>query len=250
MDQLKKLPPAARKGGFALMGTLRRAGAAVRRSLQSFANSLGRSAALLRRIRIPVIVVSLIVLSYFLGYLNGLNSPGRQFLLVDPSMPGGVASEGTVAVVDHGADSVATSPGHVFETDSPVLPEYTGSVAVLPIDGRLVSGPDWVKDPVTGDWLFSYETLMESRTSGTVRSALSGVVRSVVNDGDTWVVRVDHGDGTVISYGGLAEADVGPGLTVDRGQRIGLAVETGSGFRVSLSAMADGEPCSAMDLIH
>jgi murein DD-endopeptidase MepM/ murein hydrolase activator NlpD len=91
---------------------------------------------------------------------------------------------------------------------------------------------------------------MESKTSGTVRSALDGVVRSVTNDGGMWTVRVGHEDGSIIAYSWLTEADVGPGLTVARGQRIGLAAETESGFRVGLNAVADGEPCSALDLIR
>jgi len=249
MSQPKKLSPASRKGGFALTGPFRRAGAAARRISRFFASCLGWIAAWLRRSRVPVIVVSLIVLSYCFGYLNGIGTVGRIPAPVDTGVSGTdagtAASPGAGLQVEEDAVGMTAAP----ETAEPMLPERVVRSAVAPIDGAVVSGPDWVKDPVTGDWFYSYEVLMESTTSGTVRSALDGVVRSVTNEGGTWTVRVEHGDGSVISYGWLSEPDVGPGLTVASGQRIGLATETESGFRVSLNAVAGGEPCSATDLI-
>lgn len=231
-----------------MTGLFRRAGAAVRRIAQSFTSCTGRLAAWLRRSRVPVLVVSLIVLSHFLGYLNGIGTVSRIPAPVDTGASitdgGGMSADAGLRAADD-AIGIAAVP----QTVEPALPERVVSTAVAPIDGAVVSGPDWVRDPVTGDWFYSYEVFMESRTSGTVRSAMNGVVRSVMNDGGMWTVRVDHGDGSVISYGWLSEPDVGPGLTVARGQRIGLAAETESGFRVSLNAIADGEPCSAIDLI-
>lgn len=249
MSQPKKLSPVARKGGSALTGPFRRAGAAARRIPRFVASCLGRFGAWARRSRVAVIVVSLIVLSYCLGYLNGVGTVGRIPAPVDTGVSGSDAGTGASIdiglPVDEGAIGMTAAPQAVES----VLPERVVRSAVAPIDGAVVSGPDWVKDPTTGDWFYSYEVLMESTTSGTVRSALDGVVRSVTNEGGMWTIRVDHEDGSIISYGWLSEADVGPGLTVASGQRIGLAAEAESGFRVSLNAVADGEPCSATDLI-
>lgn len=250
MNQPKKPSPAAGKGGSASTELLRRAGAAVRRPARFFADRLERPAAWLSRSRVPIIVVSLIVLSYFLGYLNGIGTLRGLPAPVDTGIPGKQASGGVSVDTDQRVDDDSSGTAAAPQAVEPLLPQLAGRSAAAPIDGAVVSGPDWVKDPVTGDWLYSYEVLMESKTSGTVRSALDGVVRSVTNDGGMWTVRVGHEDGSIIAYSWLTEADVGPGLTVARGQRIGLAAETESGFRVGLNAVADGEPCSTLDLIR
>ena len=107
---------------------------------------------------------------------------------------GGMSADAGLRAADD-AIGIAAVP----QTVEPALPERVVSTAVAPIDGAVVSGPDWVRDPVTGDWFYSYEVFMESRTSGTVRSAMNGVVRSVMNDGGMWTVR-ESITGTAASY--------------------------------------------------
>lgn len=233
MSQLRQLPSVARKGGSAFVRALRWCRSLLSRAVVGL-RVLWTS---LRRARVTVVVTGLVVLSFFLGYMNGLKTVDQPLQPVSGSDDEVASHQGAVTTDDRTAPATAA--------DIPAV-----ATAVLPIDGLVVSGPDWVKDSQTGDWIYSYDTVMESTTTGTVRAALPGVVRSVLNDGGTWTVRVDHGDGRIISYSELAAADVGPGIAVARGQRIGLASESSTGFRVKLDATENGDPCSVLDLIR
>lgn len=234
MSQLRQLPSVARKGGSAFIRALKWCRSLLLRAIEW----LRRPATALRRARVPVVVTGLIVLSFSLGYMNGLKTIDRI-----PQPVSGVEEDGEPPLE-------ARSPDNDLRQASSTDAQAAVGTAALPIDGSVVFGPDWVKDSQTGDWIYSYDTVMESTNSGTVRSALPGVVRSVLNDGDTWTVSVDHGDGRIVSYSELAAADVGPGITVARGQRIGLASESSSGFRVKLHATLNGDPYSVLDLIR
>lgn len=238
MGRLKRLPPAAGKGGLALVW--------IRTTILSrVVAQLGRFAAALVRVRVPIIVVSVTVLSFLFGYVTGLDKLSER---QDTSTRLQAQTEPEGTVTETGVESEPAADATAAE-DTNTVSGKPGGVVELPLDGAVVSGPDWARDPLSGDWIYSYDVVMESQTSGTVRSAMAGVVKSVVSNGDTWDIIVDHGDGRVIQYSELAEADVAPGITLVRGQRIGLATEDYGRFRVRLSASLAGEPCSVLDLI-
>lgn len=242
MGQLKKLPQVARKGGSAFVRILARAKAAALRVVEW----LRQPIAALSRFLVPIVATGLIALSFFVGYLTGLDTSSE---VQDPSLPLQADVERPAAVVGPPVGERSVEGGTpVSETQA--LSGISDTIAVPPLDGAVVSGPDWVRDPLSGDWIYRYDVLMESKTSGTVRAAMPGVVRSVMSDGETWDVRIDHGSGRVISYSDLEEADVGPGITVTRGQRIGLARNAYDGFRVRLTATLGGEPCSVVDFLQ
>ena len=242
MGQLKKLPPIAGRGGSAIA----RAFAWIKAALLRIAEGLKRFIAALSRFRVHAIAAGLVVLSFFAGYLIGLDKPSE---VMDLPTPLEAQLDPLATAVSPQADTQSTESEATGSSAQIALPT-SDTVAVTPLDGAVVSGPDWVRDPLSGDWVYSYDVLMESKTFGIVRAAMAGVVRSVISDGHTWDVRVDHGNGRVITYSELEEADVGPGIAVSRGQRIGLASNGYEGFRVRLRATLSGEPCSVLDFLE
>lgn len=127
----------------------------------------------------------------------------------------------------------------------PPLPVVAdGSNLTLP-DARVTSSFGWRADPLNGQQRFHHGTDLRMAYGQEVRSAGSGVVRSVSDAGGYGLmVAVDHGDGLETRYAHLSAASVKPGDTIAAGQVIARSGNSGrsTGPHLHFEVREAGQP--------
>lgn len=106
----------------------------------------------------------------------------------------------------------------------PAIPVASVDSMVWPAAGEVTKPFGWHRHPVFNDWRYSpgvaIQPLGEDRT---VRAALAGRVKDVVNEGGAWRLTVEHAGGWLTEYEGLAEVYVDSLAVVTTGQPLGVA---------------------------
>ena len=130
-----------------------------------------------------------------------------------------------------GSKPAAGGPAQAATYD-PVIPRVpsipTASVdsMVWPAAGEVTRPFGWHRHPVFNDWRYSPGVAIEPLDGErTVRSALAGRVKDVVNEGGLWRVSVEHDGGWLTEYEGLAEVYVDSLTVVATGEPIGVAAQ-------------------------
>ena len=115
----------------------------------------------------------------------------------------------------------------------------------LPVQRLLVnSGFGPRKDPANGQPSFHYGIDLASNSGGSVYSTAPGIVNRAGPSGRYGVlIEINHGDGYQTRYAHLASPLVSPGEIVNRGQKIGLAGNTGysTGVHLHYEVLVDGK---------
>lgn len=143
------------------------------------------------------------------------------------------------------------------ETGRPIqVPEtvtYTAPVAGEVL--RPFSGKQLVYDETMGDWRTHNGTDFACTADEAVTAIADGTVTGAEELGlQGLVITVDHGNGLVSSYAGLASAGVKKGDTVTRGQTIGtcagnLVAESAQPAHLHLEVKQDGDYIDPMSLL-
>lgn len=147
-----------------------------------------------------------------------------------------------IAIKPHeesGADSIegvnaisAADSGSLSESEQGLVSMPEAMTA--PVDGSVVAGYGWRRDPVMDDWRFTDGIDISCLPGTQVRAALSGKVAGVDRDGrGVLVVRLEHAGGVETVYENLRIAWVKAGDEVGQGASLG---EVGAS-----SAASDGE---------
>jgi Membrane proteins related to metalloendopeptidases len=160
---------------------------------------------------------------------------GRVDELATSSVEGDGAGEESA---DQGAGSsqVASAP-----RPQPSLPAVSITSMVWPVTGEVAQPYGWYRHPVFGDWRYSSSVVLRPEEDGTVRAALAGRVRDVVDEGGLWRVSIEHAGGWRTEYEGLVEVAVRSYQLVETGETIGRSDPSaglGLGFAVRQGEMA------------
>lgn len=106
----------------------------------------------------------------------------------------------------------------------PAVPVASVDSMVWPAVGEITRSFGWHRHPVFNDWRYSPGVAIQPlEGDGTVRAALAGRVKDVVNEGGLWRISVEHAGGWITEYEGLTEVYVDSLAVVATGQPVGTA---------------------------
>lgn len=131
-----------------------------------------------------------------------------------------------------------------------VMPTLSVDDMIWPVSGSITRPFGWYRHPVFGDWRYTSSIALETTTDDrSVRAALDGRVKDVVNEGGLWRVTVEHAGGLVSEYDGLVSVHVASYEPVETGRQLGTAPAPGSGRAVAFSLLSDGSPLDPQTII-
>jgi len=90
-----------------------------------------------------------------------------------------------------------------------------------PLPGKIISFYGWQEDKIYKDWRFNPGVDVESQKGDIVKAVKSGKVKEIAAGSRGTRIKIDHGDGSVTSYGNLADCRVQDGQLVKQGAIIG-----------------------------
>jgi murein DD-endopeptidase MepM/ murein hydrolase activator NlpD len=137
---------------------------------------------------------------------------------------------------------------HVERVDAPEatpMPVVADAASLMLPDARVTSSFGWRTDPLNGQQRFHHGTDLRMAYGQDVRSAGSGIVRSVADAGGYGLmVTVDHGDGLETRYAHLSAASVKPGDPIAAGQVIARSGNSGrsTGPHLHFEVREAGQP--------
>ena len=121
-----------------------------------------------------------------------------------------------------------------------------------PADGWLSAAYGYRSDPFTGEREFHPAVDISTRRGQPVYATALGRVRAASRRGNYGnLIEIDHGFGLNTRYGHLSEFAVRPGDTVQRGDVIGYAGDTGrtTGYNVHYEVWANGRTINPLRLL-
>jgi len=174
-----------------------------------------------------------------------------------------VIEDFTQAVVDPAKNvpdprSAVTSAAATEAATKPENAPYTGNFA-LPFGTKIVkdySGGEMVKSVTMGDWRVHNGVDFAGNQDAPVAAIQSGVVKSVAHD-PLWgtVVTIDHGQGVVARYCGLAESSAPKeGRQVSQGEQLGIIAqvpcESAEGVHLHFEVLVNGKVADPLAVMN
>ena len=90
-----------------------------------------------------------------------------------------------------------------------------------PLPGKIITAYGWQENTIHKDWRFNAGVDVEPEKGDAVKAVKSGKVKEVSANSRGTQLKIDHGGGTVTSYGNLADCRVQDGQLVKQGAIIG-----------------------------